>query len=136
MSDEFPSPSSCGPFQVKWVRGAIAGLIVGLVWGGTSAYFVFGDQVQEPVFWLYLIAMVVSMTLTGILIGVVRKLPEFFGIFIGTGTALVLAAAFVIRSLRPTFGILLMVFMPWIGAIGGTITALLLRVLNRWVSSR
>jgi len=84
------------------------------------------------VFWLYLAAMIVSMTITGIVISVSRKLPEILGVFIGGVTATIFFTVFAAHSLRPPFGILLVLFMPPIGALGGAFTGLLLRLLARY----
>jgi len=137
MSDEFPSLPPGRYSAPKWILGATAGLTVGLVWGGVCSCFLYDiDEFQKPYFLLYLAAMLASMSLTGLLVGIIRRWPELLGVFIGSWAATVFFLAFMSHYLRPPFGILMVMFMPPIGAIGGAITGLLLRLLNRISSNR
>jgi hypothetical protein len=74
MSDEFPSLPPGRYSAPKWILGATAGLTVGLVWGGVCGCFLYDiDEFQKPYFLLYLAAMLASMSLTGLLVGIIRR---------------------------------------------------------------
>src|SRR5262245_60082715 len=120
-------------FAPKWVLGALAGVVVGPVWGAAAGCFLFDfDEFQKPHFLLYLAAMLASMTFTGIVIGVIRRWPELLGLLIGLGAAPVFFVVFWAQYLRPMFGILGVMLMLPIGAFGGGLTGLLLRLLKRF----
>jgi hypothetical protein len=136
VSDELPSLPRRRYFAPKWILGAIAGLVIGLMWGVASGCLLFDGGIQKPEFLLYLAAILTSMTLTGLLVGALGRWPEFFGLFIGSWAATVFFLAFMSRYLRPPFGILMVAFMPPVGAFGGAITGLLPRLLIRFSSNK
>ena len=130
-SDELPLLPPRRYFAPKWLLGAVAGIVAGLTWGVVAGCFLFDfDEFLKPYFFLYLAAVLASMTATGVIMGLVRKLPELYGVLIGAGSATVLFVAFWSRYLQPPFGILMVMFVPPLGTIGGLITGVLLRLLT------
>jgi len=142
MENEQFSPgesSSVAPrrqFAPRWLLGLLSGVIVGLAWGMAAGSFLYDpDEFQKPYFLRYLAAMLASMSLTGLLVGIIRGWPELFGGMIGSWGTTVFFVALTSRELPPPFGILMVMFLLALGAIGGAITGLLLRLLTRLSSS-
>jgi hypothetical protein len=95
LSEELPLLPPRRYFAPKWLLGAVAGIVAGLTSGVVAGCFLFDfDEFLKPYFFLYLAAVLASMTATGVIMGLVRKLPELYGVLIGAGSATALFVAF------------------------------------------
>jgi hypothetical protein len=136
-SDKLPLLPPRKSFAPKWILGLVAGVVVGIAWGLAAGCFLFDfDEFLKPYFFSYLAAVVASMTASGLVAGIVQRWPELSAVPIGAFSATILLFVFCPRYLEPPFGILWVMFMPPLGAIGGALTGLLLRLLTRFSRSR